>query len=135
MARMPRTVWALDIKKIKELVNSERQLRDTTLQQIQEQTGVQVSAVSRFLTHPEATLHANSLVSLIKWANGNVSQFVVRQRNASRHAPSRQEIELRTLAGYLDRAGIKPLNGESPVDAAMRILTGLKESGALDEVK
>lgn len=131
MAQVTRTVWALDITRVKDLVLSEKELRDVTLQQIQEQTGVHVGALSRFLTHGDVTLQTDSLVSLIKWGNGNVEKFIVRRRNVSRHTPSRQEIELRALAGYLERAGIKALEGESPVDAAVRVLADLKASGAL----
>lgn len=124
-----RTVWLFDIDKLREVVASEKQLRDVTYTDIERETGVNWTQIAGFVTG-KAGLGLHGIVSLAKWSNLSLDSLVVRQRQVAKHIMSAQERELRTLAKYLGAAGLEIQKDESPVDAAIRLLAMAREQGA-----
>lgn len=123
------TVWAFNTDKLSEIVASEKQLRGVSYADIQRETGVGWTQVAAFCTG-KGGVGTNGLVSLAMWANVKVDSLVVRTRNATRHAMTPQERELRNLAKYLEAAGLKANPGESPAEAAIRLIAAAKAQGA-----
>jgi hypothetical protein len=123
------TVWAFDGEKLAAVVKSEKGLRGVSYQDISRETGVNFTQIASF-TSTGTGVGLNGLVSLAMWSNADIRSFVVRKRNASRHTVSPQERELRSLAKYLEAAGLAKVDNESPVEAAIRLLALAKEQGA-----
>jgi len=127
-----RTVWSFDYDLLRKTVMQEKELRGVTFAQIQAETGVNFTQISTFVKG-ETGLGVHSLITLAKWANMDLRSLAKRQRNSSTHVVSAQERELRTLMSYLTAAGLDIQAGESPVDAAVRLLAQAKENAAFDD--
>lgn len=123
------TVWVLNTEKLSEIVASEKQLRGVSYADIQRETGIGWTQVAAFCTG-KGGVGTNGLVSLMMWANVDPRSLIVRKRNATKHAMTPQERELRNLAKYLEAAGIKAQPGESPAEAAIRLLALARAQGA-----
>lgn len=124
------TVWIFDVEAVRKGTNSERELRGVNLSDIERETGVNATQLSTFL-NSKTGLGLHGLVSLAKWANIDLRTLAVRQRNAAKHSPSSQEQQLRILKAYMNAAGLQPQDGESVVDAAVRVLALAKANGVL----
>lgn len=127
-----RTVWLFDVDRIRKAVASEKDLRGVTYADIERETGVGWTQIAGFATE-RGGVGIHGLVSLAMWANLDIRSLVVKQRNSPRHVASPQERELRALASYLGAAGLEASPGESPVEAAIRLLAAAKATGLLDE--
>lgn len=124
-----RTTWLFDIEKVREVAASEKELRGSTYADIQRETGVNWTQVATFLSG-KGGLGVHGLVSLAKWANLSMESLVRKQRQVATRAMTPQERELRALAKYLMAANLPVQKGESPVEAAVRLLALAKEQGA-----
>lgn len=131
MATIPNvnTVWVFDTNKLAETVLSEKNLRGVSYNDMSRETGVGWTQIAAFCTG-RGGVGIHGLVSLAMWANVDLRSLVVRKRNAARHVMSAQEKELRNLAKYLEAAGLTALKGESPVEAAIRLIALAKSQGA-----
>lgn len=115
------TVWIYDLDALRAEVAKEKELRGVTFQDIGRETGVNFTQISTFVAGSTG-LGIHGVISLTKWANIDARTLIVRQRNAAKHVPTPQERELRMLAGFLSNAGLEVQDGESIVEAAMRLL-------------
>lgn len=127
-----RTVWVFDYDLLRKTVKQEKDLRGVSYNQIGAETGVNFTQISTFVAG-DSGLGVHGLVSLAKWANMDLRSLAKRQRNAASHVATAQERELRTLMSYLSAAGLDIQPGESPVDAAVRLLAQAKENAAFDD--
>jgi hypothetical protein len=124
-----RTVWLFDIEKLREVVASERTLRGSTYVDMERETGVNWTQIATFVSG-KGGLGVHGLVSMAMWANLDVRSLVKKQRQVATRQISEQEKQLRILAKYLTAAGLPVQNGESPVDAAIRLLATARDQGA-----
>lgn len=123
-----KTTWLFDIEKLRKVAASEKDLRGTTYADMQRETGVNWTQIATFLSG-KGGLGVHGLVSLAKWANLNVDSLVRKQRQVATRTMTPQERELRALAKYLMAANLPVQEGESPVEAAVRLLALAKEQG------
>jgi hypothetical protein len=121
------TVWIYDIDTLRKEVAREKEMRGVTFQDIGRETGVNFTQLSTFVGGTSG-LGVHGIASLTKWANLDPRTLIVRQRNVTRHSPTPQERDLRMLAGYLKNAGLEVQDGESIVEAAMRLLAESKRT-------
>lgn len=128
MPNYQRTRYYLDVEAVRELFRKERAIRGTTLAVIQEQTGIGQVSLSRFSSSNQ-TLEANALLTIIKWCNGNLNDYVKRRGTAYKHSDTYEQKQLRNAAAYLKHLGVELEAGESPVDAMLRMLDVAKSNG------
>lgn len=129
--RNANTVWGWDYAKIQEGIRTEKEFRGVSFNEIEAQTGVGFGQIAGFVKGSNG-LGNDALASLIKWANIDPRQVIVRRRNAVKHFVSPQEVQLRNLGAYLKAAGFELLDGESVVEAAVRLLAEAKQVDAFD---
>lgn len=115
------TIWVFDTDTLRKEVAREKELRGATFQDISRETGVSFTQISTFVSGSSG-LGIHGMVSLVKWANLDPRTLILRQRNSSRHVPTPQERDLRNLAGFLKNAGLEIQEGETVVEATMRLL-------------
>jgi hypothetical protein len=129
--RNANTVWGWDFETIRKVISSEKDVRGVSFNEIENQTGVGFGQIAGFVKGANG-LGNDSLASLIRWANLDPRQVIVRRRNATKHYVSPQERDLRILAQYMEAAGLKRDADESIVDAAVRLLAQAKEVDAFE---
>ena len=132
MPNYNRTRYYIDVDAIRVLFNNEKALRGVSLAEIEEQTGVLAVGLSRFSSGKQ-TLSGDSLITLIKWANGDVLRFIKRRGTAHKHVDTPEMRQLRIGAAFLHSMDVTVEQGESPVDTMIRLLAKAKERGLLDD--
>lgn len=132
MPNYNRSAYYLDLPGIRQTLRDEIAIRGVSYSEIQEQTGVLAVGIGRFLDPAKnLTLNTDSLITLIKWAGGNVDRFVKRRRTVARHTDTFEQRKLRTGQAYLRSLGVEPEIGETSVDVLMRLVNTAKENGFL----
>lgn len=132
MPNYGRTAYFLDDDAIRMAVATEVGVRGISYREIEEQTGVLAVGIGRFLNPDrKATLHVDGLLTLIKWAGLDVNRFVKRRRTVARHTDTYEQRQLRKAAAYLESQGVSAEQGETAVDALMRLVASAKENGFL----
>lgn len=126
------TVWGWDFEAIQKGVMAEKEFRGVSFNDIEAQTGVGLGQIAGFVKGANG-LGNDSLASLIKWANMDPRQVIVRRRNAAKHFVSPQEAQLRNLGAYMKAAGLEILPNETIVEAAVRLLAVAKEVDAFED--
>lgn len=132
MPNYGRSAYYLDSAAIRTAVVNEISVRGVSYREIEEQTGVLAAGIGRFVNPDrKTTLNTDSLVTLIKWAGLDVNRFVKRRRTVARHTDTFEQRQLRKAAAYLNSQGVSAEQGETAVDALMRLVASAKQNGFL----
>lgn len=132
MPNYGRTAYYLDTEAIRVAVAAEVALRHLSYTEIGEQTGVLPAGIGRFLDpQKKAVLHHDGMITLIKWAGLDIKSFIKRRRTISRHTDTFEQRKLRQGAEFLKEQGVPLEQGESSVDALLRLLAEAKRNGFL----
>lgn len=131
MPNYRRTAWYIDSDAVRELIREEFSIRGVTQVQVGEETGLYAANLGRFLNTKNTTMTGDSLITLIKWAGGDVNRFIRRRRSVARHTDTFEQRKLRTAAAYLKSQGVQLEEGESSTDALMRLVEAAKQNGFL----
>jgi hypothetical protein len=132
MPNYQRTAYYLDVDAVRELVQNEIAIRGVNYVEIQEQTGVLAVGLGRFLNpRQNVSLHHDGLITMIKWAGGEVNRFVKRRRTVARHTDTFEQRQLRKGQAFVQNLGVQPEQSESSVDVLMRLVAEAKEKGFL----
>lgn len=134
MPNYQRTAYYLDVDGIRNAVLAEVTVRGVNYVEIQEQTGILAAGIGRFLNPNKelrTSLTGDGLVTLVKWAGLEVNRFVKRRRTIAKHTDSHEQRKLRLGNEYLKSQGVEIQQGETSVDALMRLVAQAKENGFL----
>lgn len=124
-----KTSYYLDGEAIREAFKTERAVRGTALRDIETWTGIEVSRLSAFSTG-YANLGADALITLVHWMDLDVRRFIKkRDRKTPKHRDTYDQKQLRVAEGFLAKSGLKKEDGESAVDALIRVVGELKAAG------
>lgn len=127
-----RTAHYVNAEKIRADFAEEMKIRGCSFAEVGEQTGILPVGLGRFARG--GTLHADAYVTLIKWFGGSVDRYVGRRKSMIRHTDTYEQRQLRNGSAFLNNhLGVKPQEGESAVDAMMRLLAQAKEKGLLND--
>lgn len=131
MPNYRRTAWYIDSEAVRALILAEFGIRGVTQVQVGEETGLYAANLGRFLNTKNTTMTGDSLITLIKWAGGDVNRYIRRRRSVTRHTDTFEQRKLRTAAAYLKSQGVELEDGESSTDALMRLVDMAKQNGFL----
>lgn len=131
MPNYRKTAWYIDSDAVRKMMIEELGIRGVSHVQVGEETGVYAANLGRFLNVTNTSMTGDSLVTLIKWAGGDVNRFLRRRRSVARHTDTFEQRKLRTAAAYLKSQGVALEEGESSTDALMRLVELAKNNGFL----
>lgn len=124
------TVFKFSWVSFREALEKEKDVRGVTYTDMALQTGVYSSTFTRL--NNGKTVGADVLMSLCKWMNRNPFDFTVRKRSAYKHTDSVEQRQIRGMAAFVDRSGLRN-PGESVQDAVIRLLSQAQGLGAFEE--
>jgi hypothetical protein len=132
MPNNSRSAWYIDREAVRALLRDEMSIRGTNFTEVEEQTGVLSISLGQFV-HPERRrdLATDNLITIIKWAGGDVNRFIKRRRSVVRHVDTYEQRELRRGTAFLKSQGVELAPGESAVEAMSRLLAQARENGFL----
>lgn len=124
-----KTAYYLDGEAIREAFKTERSVRGTALKDIEAWTGIEMSRLSAFTTG-YANLGSDGLITLSAWMDVDIRRFIKkRERKTPKHRDTYDQKQLRVAEGFLAKSGLKKEDGESAVDALIRVVGELKAAG------
>lgn len=126
------TVYYLDAADIRDFFVSEYKIRQLSLREISQQTGIHEVALGQF-KNGHRSLAADALLTLIKWGNGNVNNFIKRRGNAYKHNDTPDQRQIRIASQFLKHLGAEIGREETPVDAMIRLLAEAKQRGLFED--
>ena len=118
-----------DFAALREAVLTEKAIRNCTITEMGEVTGISQMTLSRFLNR-NVTVDIHAAASLAVWCGGSLSGFVKRRKTVRRHVDTAEQRQFRTAATFLATKGIIPAAGESAIDAMVRYIGELESRNA-----
>jgi hypothetical protein len=132
-----KSAFYLDVEAAREFVRRECDTRLTSLNDIAKWTGLEITAISSFRTG-RLNLSHDAILTLLMWADADVRKFIKRRPGVgkqAKHKDTPDQRQIRTAEGFLERANLTKQDGESAVDAMIRIIGQFRDAGiALDGV-
>lgn len=113
-------------------LRKEKEVRAVYLTTIADQTGIHTSQVTRFLNEEGATLGVDLTVTLVKWLGRKVEDYTVVRNPIAKHIDTPEQRQLRVADSFLRRSGLERQEGESAIDAMMRLLSDARNRGLLE---
>lgn len=127
-----KTTYYLDLVDIREFFKSEFKIRTVTLREVSDQTGIHEVALGQF-KNGHRLLSADAALTLVKWGNGNVNNFLKRRGNAYKHNDTPDQRQIRIASQFLNSLGAEIGTGETVIDAMVRLLGEAKSRGLFED--
>lgn len=127
-----KTTYFLDLEDIREFFRGEFKIRQVTLREVGEQTGIHEVALGQF-KNGHRLLSADAALTLVKWGNGNINNFLKRRGNAYKHTDTPDQRQIRIASQFLNSIGAEVGKNELPIDAMIRLLGEAKQRGLFEE--